>query len=147
MEQTNIFKIKSWHLAVTLILLIAGVNVVGATKLKHTYELSDIEQLKTLREGDFSEVVSSGTTCILFYQNDDEISKEMEQNLIHVKEEYEGRIHFYKMDATAVADKNISTRIVGTPSILIFKNGTDKAGIMGHSSVANIRKIINKCQE
>lgn len=146
MERRNIFKIKSWHLAATIVLLIAGVNVVGATRLKEMHELTDAEQLKTLYEDDFSETVSSGTTCILFYQPGDETSKEVEQSLVNIRKEYEGNIHFFKMDIAEVETKKISTHLVGTPSILIFKNGTEKAGIMGHSSTANIRKIINKCQ-
>lgn len=110
-----------------------------------TYVIPQAEQLELLTENDFAEATSSGMICILFYHKDNETSQEMEQNLIRVREEYKDSIRFYKMDMESIDARRLSPHIVGMPSILIFKNGEEKAGIMGHSSASNIRKIINRC--
>lgn len=144
MEQT-ILKIKPWHLATALILFLACIHVVGATRENSDYVVPQAEQLEQLTEDEFAEAVSSGMSCVLFYHKDNDTCLEMEQNLVRVREEYKDSIRFYKVDMESVDARRLSPHVKGMPSILIFKNGEEKAGIMGHSSANNIRKIINRC--
>jgi len=137
--------IKTWHLVLLLVITIVGIGIIDVirTTQKEYYDYYMLEELDIDR---FQETISSGTSCILFYEDESDVCKEMENNLGELKSKINDNIKFYKLNIDNYPGQYKDYKITGIPSTLIYKEGQEIKRIMGLIPTSNLDMIIKRIE-
>lgn len=142
-QKYKLSQVKIVFLTIILILLIPGNNSIGAVKRSDIYKMQETGQLEILHPNLFIDGISSGITCVFFY-NEMETSREMEKLLMKIKNEYDDYVRFRKIDLKQIAGLYIKYAIPQIPCVIIYKDGDEKGGIIGESFMSSLREMINR---
>lgn len=124
--------------------IIAFVILISVCYIVSTIQMRGIPaegfSLEKLEYDTFTEVVSSGHTCILYYNENSDICRRMECTLNHLQNETEHDIKFYKLNVEDSSEIDIP----GVPLTVVYNNGNEVKRIMGVVSTSNLRMILNR---
>jgi hypothetical protein len=113
-------QIKSYHFAVTFIIMIVAVNIIGTMQLEHMPQAGEKESLEELNSSSFFQTIQEeNVTGILVFDQGSELCRKLEYILHNI--EKETSIKFHKINI----DNYSGHKISGTPSLLFYKNNME----------------------
>jgi len=139
----NVFSLKAWHFGVLCLCLTALIWTIDMAGLKKSPESFDSCFVEVNDVG-FAEATDANVYCILFHDGESSINRKMEYNFSEFATAHLSDVHFYKVDVTNNAQACVDYRIVGVPSLLVFKEGQETDRFIGVVSASNFRKVFNK---
>lgn len=141
----KMLRIKSLHLVFLFVLMVIATNIMGKSELKKIPDTGiSGKSLKQLEATSFSDSISSGMSCILFYSEESDFCSKMEYNLTSIENEYDRKVRFLKLDIEKNPGKYGKYDISGVPSILFFKDGQEINRVMGVVPSSNLKMIFNR---
>lgn len=118
----------------------------NAERSNEQYSISDetiICELKKICKTEFIGVISSGITCIFFYA-EDQVCKDIEQDILIVWDDLKADVRFCKILYESIDHELIDGFVPQRPSVIIYKDGKEKAGIIGEITKDNLEKLISR---
>ena len=136
-------KIRTWHLVLMFVLIISGIIVFEIFEQQNITYSEDFNRINKIQSDEFDSL-SSGLTCILFYDEEEGFNLQMEQNLDKVQQEGIQNIKLYKMNVLEEENACNKFKISGVPTVVIYNNGREMKRIMGMVPVTNLKMILNR---
>lgn len=90
---------------------------------------------------------SKGVLLVDFYAEWCSPCKLLAPVLEKVAEKYQGKAAFLKVDVSQFADLANENKVEATPTVLVFKDGTEAARLIGLRQEADYGKVIEKLSE
>lgn len=137
------FRFKTYHFIIAIILLIITTNVVDKIKLGNMPEAGNNEKLEELTPSLFKEITQKNVvTGVLVYSDNSDLCHKFEYRLYHLKNETQ--TEFYKIN---IVDHPEKYNISGTPSLLFYKNGHEIKRAVGMVNESNLKLITKRLEK
>lgn len=137
------FRFKTLHFILALILIIIVTNIIGSVKLKGMPEAKENEKLIELDSSSFkNEILKARTTGFLVFNKNSDLCRKLEYRIYYLDKET--NMEFYKID---VENYPFKEQISGTPSLLFYKGGREIKRAMGLIGESNLKLIIKRLEQ